>query len=488
MYSKNDLKWIKHIDFILIDIICLILSFILAYLYRFKGSDGFVPLEQNELYKNLLIVYLLVDIISIFAFNTYKNILKRSVKEEIIKTIEHLVSVALMISFYLMSMKASANYSRIFLYMVIIIDAFVLTISKTIWKAILKKNKANQRDNKSLLIITTKALVDEVTNKISDNSYGFYRIAGVYVIDEEINVKEINGVEVIHPSSDLVEYISRMWVDEVIFNIPFDDAFPYDLLDDIEIMGITTHLSISNLKASNSNTQYVEKVGGYTVITSAVKYASPFEIIAKRMLDIVGSIVGIFFMCIIALFIGPKIKKESPGPLFFKQQRVGQNGKLFYMWKFRSMYLDAEERKKELMSQNRVKDGMMFKMDFDPRIIGNEVLPDGTHKTGIGDFIRRTSLDEFPQFINVLKGDMSLVGTRPPTMDEWKKYQKHHRARLAIKPGITGMWQVSGRSDITDFEEIIALDTKYIREWSLWLDIQILFRTVIGVLKKDGAM
>lgn len=140
------------------------------------------------------------------------------------------------------------------------------------------------------------------------------------------------------------------------------------------------------------------------------------------------------------------------------------------------------------MEQNRVKDGMMFKLDFDTRVIGNKILPDGTHKTGIGNFLRVTSLDEFPQFYNVLKGDMSLVGTRPPTLDEWVKYELHHRTRLAIKPGITGMWQVSGRSKITDFEEIVKLDTQYITEWSIGLDIKILLKTVLAVVKRDGSM
>ena len=139
--------------------------------------------------------------------------------------------------------------------------------------------------------------------------------------------------------------------------------------------------------------------------------------------------------------------------------------------------MDAEERKKELMAQNRVEDGMMFKMKDDPRII-----------KGIGHFIRKFSIDEFPQFLNVLKGDMSLVGTRPPTVDEWEKYDLHHRVRLAIKPGITGMWQVSGRSEITDFEEVVKLDAKYIDEWSFGLDMKILFKTVVTVLGNDGAM
>lgn len=219
-----------------------------------------------------------------------------------------------------------------------------------------------------------------------------------------------------------------------------------------------------------------------------MNFATDRQAFAKRTLDIVGGLVGCILTGIIYIFIGPAIYISSPGPIFFSQVRIGQNGKPFKMYKFRSMYMDAEERKAELMDENKLGDGKMFKMDFDPRVIGNKVLPDGTHKTGIGDFIRRTSLDEFPQFFNVLKGDMSLVGTRPPTVDEWEKYDLHHRARLATKPGITGMWQVSGRSNITDFEDVVKLDRQYIAEWNFALDIKILFKTVLVVFKRDGAM
>lgn len=194
-------------------------------------------------------------------------------------------------------------------------------------------------------------------------------------------------------------------------------------------------------------------------------------------------ITGILF-----IFVAPAIYIASPGPIFFAQERVGKNGKRFKMYKFRSMYMDAEERKAELMKDNKLGDEKMFKLDFDPRVIGNKILPDGTHKTGIGDFIRRTSIDEFPQFFNVLKGDMSIIGTRPPLISETNFYEPHHRARLAIKPGITGMWQVSGRSDIIDFEEVVRLDKEYITDWNIGLDIKILFKTVMVVLRKDGSM
>ena len=187
------------------------------------------------------------------------------------------------------------------------------------------------------------------------------------------------------------------------------------------------------------------------------------------------------------IIIGPVIYLKSPGPIFFSQVRIGLNGKKFKIYKFRSMYMDAEERKAELMKDNKM-DGFMFKLDYDPRIIGSEKTGKDGKPKGIGNFIRRTSLDEFPQFWNVLKGDMSLVGTRPPTVDEWEQYELHHRIRMATKPGITGMWQVSGRSDITDFEEVVRLDAEYIENWTIGLDIKILLKTVLTVLKNDGAV
>ena len=194
----------------------------------------------------------------------------------------------------------------------------------------------------------------------------------------------------------------------------------------------------------------------------------------KRLLDLVGALVGCVFLGILTVIVGPMIKLESPGPIFFAQKRVGRNGRIFKMYKFRSMYADAEERKKELMAQNEM-NGLMFKMENDPRI------------TKTGAFLRKTSLDEFPQFINILKGDMSLVGTRPPTLDEFAQYSPYHKKRLSFRPGLTGIWQVSGRSDITDFEEIVKLDVEYIDNWSFWLDIKILLKTFLEVFTQKGA-
>ena len=203
----------------------------------------------------------------------------------------------------------------------------------------------------------------------------------------------------------------------------------------------------------------------------------------KRTFDIFFSGTAIVCLSPFLIVTALAIRIESKGPIIYKSKRVGSNYDIFDFLKFRSMYMDAEERKKELMKQNEMK-GLMFKMENDPRIIGSGA--DGS-KHGLGWFIRKTSLDEFPQFWNVLKGDMSLVGTRPPTVDEWKQYEPYHRGRLAVKPGLTGMWQVSGRSDITDFEEVVKLDMEYVKNWNIGMDIKMLLKTVGVVLKGSGS-
>ena len=286
----------------------------------------------------------------------------------------------------------------------------------------------------------------------------------------------------------IAEFLCDKWVDEVYISASEDYTVSKELINQLTEMGIVVHVELDSIGNKSWQIQQVQKIGDQVVQTLSISNVGIRQAILKRAIDIAGGLVGCLITLLLMLVIGPLIYIHSPGPIFFAQTRVGKNGKKFKMYKFRSMYPDAEIRKKELMEANRISDGLMFKMEADPRIIGCKMLPDGTVKKGIGNIIRDYSLDEFPQFFNVLKGDLSLVGTRPPTVDEWEKYHLHHRARLSIKPGITGMWQVSGRSKITDFEEVVALDKKYIREWSIGLDLRILLKTVIVVLMKEGSM
>jgi exopolysaccharide biosynthesis polyprenyl glycosylphosphotransferase len=215
-------------------------------------------------------------------------------------------------------------------------------------------------------------------------------------------------------------------------------------------------------------------MSGYHVLTFSSKLFNTSQLHIKRLFDITGGLVGCFLTLFIGLFVATAILIESPGPIFFSQIRVGKNGRRFRIYKFRSMYLDAEERKLELLAQNEM-DGFMFKIKEDPRI------------TKVGKFLRKTSLDEFPQFFNILKGDMSLVGTRPPTEDEFLQYEGRHKRRLALKSGLTGLWQVSGRSNITSFEEVVKMDLDYIDNWSFLLDIKILLKTIWVVLFNRGS-
>lgn len=287
--------------------------------------------------------------------------------------------------------------------------------------------------------------------------------------------KEIAGIPVVCEYGDMLEYIRRNVVDEVFVHLSSQTNLPINkIIKELEVMGVTVDLNINVFEMEIPVQREIERIGNYYTVSFSPKIHSFKQIFFKRVMDIVGAIVGLLITGIVTVFLAPALLIESPGPLFFSQVRVGKNGRRFKIYKFRSMYMDAEERKKELMSQNEM-EGLMFKMENDPRV------------TKVGKFIRKTSIDELPQFWNILKGEMSLVGTRPPTEDEFLQYEGYHRRRLNMTPGLTGLWQVSGRSDTKNFEEIVAMDVEYIDNWSLKEDIKILFKTVGVVLKGKGA-
>lgn len=340
---------------------------------------------------------------------------------------------------------------------------------------------------KSLFVIAPDAILRDTLHTVEKSCIGYTKIVAAS-LDTDMKGETIYDIPIVANHDGIVDYACNEWVDEVLIPPCSEDEYPEKMADIFLEMGIAVHTGIAKNGTAQGGYKQIEKIGDYTVVTSSENYANPSALLVKRGMDIVGGLVGCLFTLIIMIFVGPAIYIASPGPIFFSQERVGRNGRKFKMYKFRSMYMDAEERKNELMAQNKIGDGMMFKMDFDPRIIGNKVLPNGKKKTRIGQFIRKTSLDEFPQFFNILVGDMSLVGTRPPTLDEWEKYEPHHRARMSFRPGLTGLWQVSGRSNITDFEEVVKLDTKYISEWSVKNDLRIIFKTVVSIMQSDGAI
>ena len=483
MYRKDSTRWLKHLDFIILDLICVQVAYVLAYAI---SGYGFNPYSKI-LYRNMSVFIEVADLIVLFIMGTLKNVLKRESYKDFVVTVQHGVALGALLLLYLFMLQEGHLYSRLALILNIIIYIALTFILREIWKAVLKR-KMVEGENRSLLLVVTADLANSVIKSIKVNNYARYKIAGAVVIDQDMTGLNIDGVKVVANMQNAADYVCKEWIDEVL--IVTSDAMPYprELIDQFMETGVTVHLNLAKVQNVPGKKQFVEKVGNYTVLTTSINYASTRDLMLKRLMDIVGGLVGCLITGILFIFVAPAIYIASPGPIFFAQERVGKNGKRFKMYKFRSMYMDAEERKAELMKDNKLGDEKMFKLDFDPRVIGNKILPDGTHKTGIGDFIRRTSIDEFPQFFNVLKGDMSIIGTRPPLISETNFYELHHRARLAIKPGITGMWQVSGRSDITDFEEVVRLDKEYITNWNIGLDIKILFKTILVVFREDGAM
>lgn len=477
MYRKADRGWLKHWDFTLLDALCLQGAYIAAYWLR----HGLGLPYTHQLYCNMAFVFVLIQIVVTFFCESFKNVLKRGYYREFSCAIKHACLVMLMAVFYLFATQKGENYSRIMLVMTGIFYGAFTYIVRILWKKYLKFRGVGSKGKRSLLVLTSKSIVDTVVGNIKDNNYEGFQVVGIALVDGEDKVGQLyRGVPVVAGGGGVAEFACREWVDEVFVNLPNEMVISQDLLNDFIDMGVTVHRKLFEMPKLKGQKHNVERMGTYTVLTSSINMASWKQAFLKRAMDLAGGVIGCMFTGILFLLVAPCIYIKSPGPIFFSQLRVGKNGRRFKLYKFRSMYMDAEQRKADLMKQNRVKDGMMFKLDNDPRIIGGD--------RGIGGIIRKYSIDEFPQFWNVLKGDMSLVGTRPPTLDEWEKYDLHHRVRLAAKPGITGMWQVSGRSDITDFEEVVRLDKSYIMEWSLGLDVRILMKTVGVVVLRRGAI
>lgn len=272
---------------------------------------------------------------------------------------------------------------------------------------------------------------------------------------------------------DLPDLLKHLRPDELIDADPkLSDAHKLDLVNLAEDAHIDFRFSSNSVELATSRVE-VAAVAGIPLMTLKPTPLEGWGRVTKRGFDIVGSLLILPFVLVLWIFIAVAIKLSSRGPVIFKQTRVGRAGKTFISYKFRSMVADAEKQLPKLRKRNEIS-GPVFKMKDDPRV------------TRVGRFLRQTSLDELPQFFNVLKGDMSLVGPRPPLPAEVKKYTREQRRRLTIKPGITGPWQVSGRSNVS-FDEWVRLDVYYIQNWSLLLDLTILLKTVGVVVSRKGA-
>lgn len=470
MYKRGRGSFYKHLDFLIADILVLQLTFAVSYCIR----HGLVWMYGSSIYRQMSVILFLIQICVVVVMKSYKGIIRRDKIAEFVQVVQYVSLIILLAFAYMFVVKVSVLFSRTVFVLTWVLAIFMIYIERLLWKKIIRGRLICRKSMRSIIAVGEEDKIHNVLQKSFKNEYKDYRICGAIITDCDLTGEKIQGVDVIGYDDLPYQFTVDHVVDEILLYYGKNSANIRRIVDTCVNMGLTIHKVIAETPPVSQRT-IVEEFSGYTVLTTSINMASARQLFLKRMMDITGGLVGVAVTGILTVIIGPLIYLKSPGPVFFSQERIGKNGRRFKVYKFRSMYLDAEERKKELMGQNEV-EGLMFKMENDPRVI-----------KGIGTFIRKTSLDEFPQFWNVLKNDMSLVGTRPPTVDEYEQYDAHHKKRMTIKPGITGLWQVSGRSDITDFEEVVALDTQYITEWSIGMDIRILFKTILVVLRNDGA-
>lgn len=472
MYKKQKTGWVKHLDFLIIDLICLEMAFLASFGIKF-GDRALVSSIVKEYYVRLAIVLLLMDLCIVFLLEAYTGILRRNKVQELRAVIIHCSIVFAAVTVYLWGTKQSEIYSRQVIMVFWGLAIFFEYFARCAWKIYIRQKMIRGKRFSQLIVITEDRYATECVHEFQRDRYKEFEVAGIIIVDKDRIGEEIYGVPVVADADTCLEYVRANVVDEVFINgntRESSEALANELLE----LGVTVHFSLVHESQLMPN-KMVERCGRYMVLTSSMKIASTRQLFVKRAIDIVGSLIGLLFTGITFIIFAPIIKIQSPGPIFYSQIRIGKNGRRFKFYKFRTMVVGADAMKKDLMEQNEM-EGLMFKMENDPRIFG------------IGRFMRKYSIDELPQFWNVLKGEMSLVGTRPPTEEEFEQYELHHKARLGIKPGLTGMWQVSGRSDIKNFEEIVALDTQYISNWSLGVDIRILFRTVLVVLTGKGSV
>ena len=447
------------------DLFAIILSYIAAVMIRFSLQD---LSNRREMHYTICLCFLLFCTLFGIFMDWNKDFSKRGYLVELFMVLRNNAILFIAVGWVLFLIKQAEFFSRLLYGYFLLINIFVTYIFHVVIKIFMRRYLDNKHNRSLILLVLEQDGLAETVRDIKEHLSISQDICGIAVLDREEPEDTCEGISIVAGRNDLMEVARQLPLDEVFIKVRnLDTRELRSLIQDFESMGVLCHYSIDVIEWHNRESS-VGKFGDHTVITYSLHNIDYQRSMAKRLMDIVGSLIGLLITALLTPIIALAIKINSRGPVFFSQTRIGKNGRRFKLYKFRSMYRDAEARKSELLAQNEMK-GLMFKIEEDPRI------------TKVGRFLRRTSLDELPQFWNVLKGDMSLVGTRPPTEDEFMQYSLYYRRRLSMTPGLTGMWQVSGRSDIEDFEEVVKLDLSYIDNWSLGLDIKILLKT-IGVI------
>ena len=418
-------------------------------------------------------------LVSFFVTNSKRDVSNYSVRRFFLNRLAATLTLFASFTILIVSAKSVWSAYRLYLGLTAVLYGLLSLILRALIHRWLIKNYRKTRSALLTGIVTTADRAEEITQAL-----GYHwsrRLVGIALLDGNDSIPDrINGIPVKAGADNFMDWLRLEPLDEIFVDIPYENGSELiPLLEQMQSMGVVVHLNVNFCDQIREDRKLhlrpmLMTVRGKPMLTFAAAQHNQFALIVKRVFDFLIGLVGSILSLPIILLVAIPLLIESPGPLIFSQKRVGKNGRVFKIYKLRSMYRDAEARKAELMEKNQMS-GHMFKMKDDPRI------------TKVGKFIRRTSIDELPQFWNILRGDMSFVGTRPPTVEEYEQYDSHHKRRLSLNPVLTGLWQVSGRSDITDFEDVVKLDCSYIDNWSLWLDFKIILKTIPVVFGNRGA-
>ena len=473
MYRKRN--QLMEIAVCLADGAAVLFSLCVAGMLRYQTLEGFA---QAENIRVLCSVMLATHVAAFYFMKVYDDFFKRGRYRELLLSVKYnfiLTAGATLLGF---GLKSGVFVSRLVMGYFFVLNVFMIWLVHLFIRNRERVFRWSHKKETNILIVTSADRLEKILERFRRSKETSWNVAGIVLMGEEQVPETILGIPVVSDKEDAyLEYATLHVVDEVFIQVDEiheKETFLKNMILEFEKMGVVVNLNLDLFDLGLTGEKRIYNLEQYHVIAFSSRLFDYRMVLVKRIIDIFGACIGMVLTVLVGIVLAPFLLMESPGPLVFKQRRVGVNGRVFEFYKFRSMYADAEDRKKELMKQNEMQ-GLMFKMENDPRI------------TKVGAFIRKTSIDELPQFWNVLKGDMSLVGTRPPTLDEDQQYNYYQKRRISFRPGITGLWQISGRSDIKDFDEVVKLDLEYIDNWSLLLDFKIIFKTILVVFRGSGA-
>lgn len=452
--------WLRNFTLIVADSILLSMAWLIAGTYP-TGLDSFQEILTNPI---SLAVVLTIEIGLLAIKGLYATGQKRSDYLSLIKTITFAHILLLLIAVLWSPNPSSLTDSRPTYILSWLLSMLLICAGRFGIDLLLKQLRKHGAILHNIVLICPP--------EDAQKAYSFLEKQNCYkeikVVDPSSLTLEKSNVKI------LIEAIHYLGVSEVLVCSWTSIKERMFLYWSLRNAGISLRILSLDLEVFYRRSEIL-MLGGLPTIKFSPPLITGIDFLVKRCFDFVVSAILIILLSPLLLAISLIIKLDSPGPFFYRQERVGLHEDTFKVLKFRTMYVDADKLQRQLESQNEMKDGVLFKMKDDPRV------------TRVGKFLRRSSLDELPQLFNILFGQMSLVGPRPLPLRDVEKFSEHHFIRHEVLPGITGLWQVSGRSNITNFEEVVRLDTFYIANWSIWLDLRILLQTALVLLKKQGA-